>query len=105
VADRLPSFSSIEGFGDVFDAWEAAENPSEALRETVLLWLAQCDDEPYVGMKRAPGALNRWWAPIPGMEDAEGNYMLCCYFIFDEERIVRCEKIATARPPFTENPV
>lgn len=100
MADRLPPFWSLERFGDMFDMWELAERPSDARRTAVLLWLADRQEDPYRGMRRSDEIPNQWHAPIPGTREADGTVVYCSYFIYDEERRVKCDMLASLSPPF-----
>jgi hypothetical protein len=84
----------------MFDSWEAAECPSQERCATVLNWLAARADNPYLGMRRVPEIPGLWFGQIPGTRDADGAVVCCSYFILDEDRLVRCDMLASLKPPF-----
>lgn len=100
MADRLPPFWSLDRFGEMFDMWELAEKPSDARRNTVLLWLADRQDDPYQGVDRSDEIPYLWHGVIPRTRVADGTFVCCSYFIYDEERRVKCDMLASLSPPF-----
>jgi len=56
-------------------------------------------DDPYAGVRRAPGFPNLWFGRIPGTLDKDGSMVTCSYFIFESTRVIRCNGIGRLNPP------
>ena len=96
--DRLPSFWQLENFVERLDAWIANENPSEDLRIVVTEWVVARFDNPYTDVSREPDFPNLWFGPIPETQHS-GQVVVCSYWIVEDERLVRCDQIASLRRP------
>lgn len=95
----IPSFWQPEGFGERFDQWASDQGPSEDLRLTVIAWTLARFDDPYRGgVRRVPDFDNLWFGPIPGTEH-DGSIVTCGYWIFEEDRRIRCDSYATLSLP------
>ena len=81
-------------FLEVLDRWGTIETPSVDLRIIVADWTTEQMVNPYRGMRREPGFDNLWFGPIPGTR-AGWSVVTCSYFVFERERIVRCNDICT----------
>ena len=95
----LPSFWRLDDFGIRFDLWADEQGPSEALRRIVLDWTFSRYDDPYAGFSRkVEVGPNFWWGPVPGTIH-NGSVVVCGYWIFEEDRRVRCDNFATLSLP------
>lgn len=95
---NLPTFWRLENFVERLDAWISVENPSEDLRIIVTEWVLTRFDDPYTDVSRQPDFPNLWFGPIPDTEHA-GHLVVCSYWILEDERLVRCDQIASLRRP------
>jgi hypothetical protein len=95
----LPPFWRLEGFAERFEQWAAEQDPDEDLRIAVARWTFTRYDDPYQGgMKRVPDFPNLWWGQIPGTL-RDDHVVTCGYWIFEEDRRVRCDSYATLGLP------
>ena len=90
---------TLENFLDRLDQWVELEGPPEQVRLTATAWIMTRVDDPYEGVRRAPGFENLWFGPIPGSGHGPGLVAACSYWIFERERRLRCDSFASlARP-------
>lgn len=88
----------LEGFLDGLDAWIAQETTDGTLRIVVTEWVLGRVNDPYQGVQREPGFPNLWFGVVPGSW-RDGEVVVCSYFIFEEQHIVRCDSFATLALP------
>jgi hypothetical protein len=69
------------------------------LRITVLSWIFTRSEDPYQGVRRAPGLENLWFGPIPGAFGTDGTIVTCSYWIEERTRTVRCDLFGSVAPP------
>lgn len=94
-----PPFWRLDNFGLRFDAWAADQDPGDELRRVVLEWVFTRYDDPYAGLRRMVDVgPNFWWGPVPGTI-RNGAVVVCGYWIFEEDRSVRCDSFATLSLP------
>jgi hypothetical protein len=94
-----PAFWRLDGFGRHFDIWAEEQSPDQVLRRIVLEWIFTRYDDPYAGFKRKREVgPNFWWGPVPGTIH-NGAVVVCGYWIFEEDRRVRCDNFATLSLP------
>ncbi|MDN5916948.1 MAG: hypothetical protein L0I76_17890 [Pseudonocardia sp.] len=89
----------LERFIDELDAWILREDPSEDISLIVLPWIMSRTDDPYLGVRREQTLDNLWFGAIPGSEDGNGQVVACSYWLFERERVVRCNSIASLSLP------
>jgi hypothetical protein len=95
----LLGFWQLIGFEDALDAWISHENPSVDLRFLVTEWVVGRADDPYIGVtRRLEIASNYWFGVVPGSRD-DDRVVTCAYWIDEPTRSVRCDIIASLRPP------
>jgi hypothetical protein len=97
----LLSFWQLIGFEDGLDRWVSIDQPSVDLRFLVTEWVIGRADDPYTGVRRrAEIASNYWFGIVPG--SYEGRHVIVCgYWIDEQTRSVRCDRIATLALPVT----
>jgi hypothetical protein len=97
--ERRPTWRLVR-FIPHLDRWVAAERPNQDLRLIVTGWVMARHDDPFAGVRRAAGQPMLWSGPIPGTEDEAGSRVLCGYFVFEANRVIRCHFIGRGiRPP------
>ena len=93
---NLPTFWQLENFEERLDTWILVENPSDDLRFVVTEWVISRFDNPYADVSREPEFPNFWFGQIPGTAH-QGNVVACSYWIFEGDRLVKCDQIASLR--------
>ena len=88
----------LEDFEARLDQWIEVESPADNLRILVTAWVLSRFDDPYAGVHREPDFGNLWFGPVPGSVH-EGRVVVCSYWIYEAERTVRCDSIATLNLP------
>lgn len=83
----------LELFLERFDMWAQREgtNVDQDLRLVVVSWMQSRMDDPYQGVRRQEGFENFWFGLIPNSGDGQGNFVGCSYWIFEADRLVRCD--------------
>jgi hypothetical protein len=94
----LPPFWQLIGFAERLDVWAAEQGPSDQLVNVVVQWVYSRYDDPYADVQRQPQDPNYWWGSIPGTIHGEAA-VVCGYWIFETDRIVRCDNFATLSLP------
>ena len=89
---------TLENFEECLDRWIDLEKPIDELKLIVTAWVLTRFDDPYVGVRREAGFDNLWYATVPRTAH-EGSIVVCSYWIFDRERRVRSDSIATLSLP------
>ena len=89
----------LERFLSEFDAWTEREHPSDDLRVLVTEWMVGRQDDPYRGVRREPGFENLWYGAVPDSNDGAGHVVVCSYWIFEAQRLLRCNSFATLGLP------
>jgi hypothetical protein len=98
VPDGPSRLWSLENFGDRLDAWAEGQQPDDDLRVIVTAWALSRMDDPYQGVRREPQFENYWFGTVP--DSLRGDHVVtCAYWIFERERIVRCDSFATLGLP------
>ncbi|MGH3938157.1 MAG: hypothetical protein ACRDTG_05915 [Pseudonocardiaceae bacterium] len=90
----------LDQFSERLDVWIEVCDPSPRLRRVVRTWVLTRFDNPYEGVRQAPGFDNLWSGKVPNSEDGIGNAVLCAYFIETATHTLRCDQFATLREPF-----
>lgn len=89
----------LDGFLEAFDAWVHLEVPSTDLRIAVLAWVQSRSEKPYEGMRREVDFENLWFGTVPQTAHGSGQVVVCSYWIFERERLLRCDQFATLNAP------
>lgn len=93
-----PAWTFVNFVG-CLDAWVDREKPDQDLRVIVAQWVMARHDDPYAGVRRVPDTENRWFARIRDTYRPDGSVVTCTYRIFEADRIVECEWIASLNMP------
>lgn len=88
-----PGRWEFRNFIECLDQWVTERQPDDDLRLIVTQWVMARHDDPYEGVRRAEGIPNLWFARIRDTYRPDGTMVTCTYWIFEEERIVRCDRI------------
>jgi hypothetical protein len=96
--DKLPGFWRLENFDVRLDAWIANESPDEDLRIIVTEWVIGRFDNPYTDVSREAEFPNLWFGAIPDSQHGD-RVVVCSYWVLEDERLVRCDQIASLRRP------
>ena len=89
----------LDNFLEKLDEWDGEFSPGNDLRRAVLLWLLTLAEHPFEGVKRAEGLENLWYRAVPKTEHGEGHVVVCSYWIFESQRLLRCDSFATLGLP------
>ena len=90
---------ALARFIEMLDAWIDREKPEADLRLMTTAWVLSRADDPYQGVRRAAGFDNLWWGPVPRTATPAGTVVTCAYWIFEADRVVRCDGFATLSLP------
>ncbi len=94
---------TLQDFLPRFDVWVDQEYPQDDLRVYVLDWIFTRLRDPYTDARRVPGFSDYWQAVIPSSEHfddhAEPCAVVCLFWLDDNARIVRCDRIASLSLP------
>lgn len=92
----------LEGFFERIDAWEEIQDPATVpdLRYHIFNWLLGRAEDPYQGVARQPGFDNLWQGFIPRTHHRK-CVVVGSYFIFERDRRIVCNSIATLGWPVT----
>jgi hypothetical protein len=90
---------ALDGFLEKLDEWDDQFLPRDDLRRAALVWLLTLAEHPYKGVKRAAGFDNLWYGAVPNTQHGEGHVVVCNYWIFESERLLRCDSFATLGLP------
>ena len=85
-------------FEDRYDRWVEIDGQDDDLRLEVLAWLVGRQDDPYQGVKPDPRIPGLYYGTIPHTE-VDGRAVLCSYWIFNDQRQVRMDSLATLALP------
>ncbi len=77
-------------FDTYFDRWVQQDQPPDWLQATVLAWIPTRRLDPTRGARAEPGFADLWRIQIPGSSDGH-RAVLCSYWIFKADRLVRCD--------------
>lgn len=83
----------LRDFGVWIERWIATDSPDVDRILLVGLWAMSRADDPYVGARRVPEIPNLWFAGIPQTRRPDNTVMTCTYWIYEQERTVRCDMI------------
>lgn len=89
----------LANFAACIDAWEERDQPEGDLALVVAHWIFSRIEDPYQGVRREPSFPNLWYGTVPNSEHGFMRAVLCCYWIYEGQRAVRCESIATLGLP------
>ncbi|MEJ7794592.1 MAG: hypothetical protein WKF50_03505 [Nocardioides sp.] len=64
-----------------------------------MLWILSRIETPFEGARREPGFSNLWYAVVPGSIHAPTSVVVCSYWVDVNERVLRCDQIATLGYP------
>lgn len=81
----------LVGFLERFDEWAAREPVTPDQQRAVLSWVLSRSEDPYQGVRRAPGFENLWHGWVPNSNDGKGHVVACSYWIEESTRTVRCD--------------
>lgn len=81
------------------DAWAEREHPSFDLRVLVTEWMVGRQDDPYRGVRREPPFENLWCGWVPNSQDEACRVVVCSYWIFESQHLVRSNSFATLGLP------
>lgn len=81
------------------DQWASQEGASPDLRLEVTAWIFSRADDPYQGVRRAPGFDNLWYGQIPHTVHESDQAVMCAYWVHEQSRTVRCDRFGTLRMP------
>ena len=84
----------LDMYLDAVDEWIEVESPPGWLRFVVREWLLSRFDDPYVGMRRAGGFENLWFAMVP-LSAHNWLVVTCSCWIEERARTVRCDRIGS----------
>lgn len=90
---------TLVGFLDRFDMWALSEPVADDLRLEVLEWVLSRVNDPYEGAKREHRIPNLWITPACYIEGAS-RAVVCSYWIYESERLVKCDNFGTLTVPF-----
>jgi hypothetical protein len=90
---------TLVDFVEWLERWANAENPDQDRRLIVAQWVMARHDDPYAGVRREPDFGNLWYGRIPGTWGADGTVMTCSYFVYEQQRRIRCNHIASLSLP------
>ncbi len=90
---------ALQRFLHELDLWQAREGLGDDLRIAVLVWIQSRMDDPYLNVYREGQIDNLWYGQIPGTQDGNGRVAVGSYFIFEAEKLVRCNSFALLSPP------
>lgn len=85
----------LRGFEAAYGHWVAREDPPRPVRYKVVDWAFTRQDDPYAGFKREVDMPNYWSGTIPGTLHGTGQVVVCTYWIYENERLVKIDMIAT----------
>ena len=102
-----PSYGVVElfdswhpdNFLERLDQWIEQESPSGYLATVVTSWVFSRMEQPYQGARREPGFPNLWTCVVPGSLHSDERIVLCSFWIFESEQVVRCDSFATLTLP------
>ena len=94
-----PALWRLERFLSGLDAWDGREEPGDDLRLLVTAWIVGRQDDPYRGVRREPHFENLWYGVVPDSNDEVGRVVVCSYWIFESEHLIRCNSFATLGLP------
>lgn len=86
-------------FVEAIDRWMAAETPPEDVRLLVTSWAFTRLEDPYAGLRRAPGFDNLWFGPVPRSQYGAGLVVACSTWIEELTHTVRCDSFASLSRP------
>lgn len=89
----------LEGFLERLDAWVDREKPSDDVRIAATAWILTRPGDPYQGVKRDKTIPNYWYGAIPRSGDDAGHVVVCCYWIEELRKTLRCDSFATLSLP------
>lgn len=84
---------------EALDRWIHSSEPDQDLIIVVTEWLLSRLEDPYQGVRREPQFPNLWVGKVPRSLRG-GMQVLCAYRIFEQDRRVVMDNIATLRRPF-----
>lgn len=91
---------ALEHFIEELDLWIDREPDVGDLRLPVLAWIQSRMDDPYLGdVRRDEQIDNLWFGVIPDTPAPEGRVAVGSYFIFESQKLVRCNSFALLSPP------
>jgi hypothetical protein len=93
-----PTLWRIERFYDRLASWSQSQEPDRHLVAIVEEWIETRADTPHEGAMRNLDFPNLWVARIRHTYQA-GSAVFCSFWIFEEERLVRCDNFATLSLP------
>jgi hypothetical protein len=89
----------LERFVEELDLWLAREEHSADHEAPVLVWIQSRMDDPYLHVSREGWIDNLWYGRIPGTVGPDGRVAVGSYFIFEAEKLVKCNSFALLSPP------
>ena len=90
---------TLDLFEVKLDEWIALEDPRDAVRLETTAWILTRVDDPYDGVHQESGFDNLWYGTVPGTWHGEGNVVICAYWIFERDHVVRCDRFGTLSWP------
>ncbi len=91
---------AVEKFLEKFDEWvDGTQKPNDDLRRAVLAWLFTRPEKPYDGVKRGDGFDNLWYGAVPGTQHGSGQVVVCSYWIYEADHLLRCESFSILSMP------
>lgn len=85
----------LQRFIAEFDLWAERDDRARGLELPVLLWVQSRMDDPYLDVRRDGQIDNLWYGPIVGTVSDDGYVAVGSYFIFEAQKLVRCNSFST----------
>lgn len=89
----------LEGFLKEFDLWVERDPHADRFRLPVLSWIQSRMDDPYLDVQREAGFDNLWFGPIHTTLGVDGLVVAGSYFVFEQQRLLRCNSFSTLSFP------
>jgi hypothetical protein len=81
------------------DRWIELSEPDQDLRLVVTDWVLSRAQHPYRAVRRETGFDNLWYGTVPQSRHGDDLAVMCSYWIYERERLIRCESIASLALP------
>jgi hypothetical protein len=90
----------LERFLLELDLWiEREPDLGDDARLPVLAWVQSRMDDPYLDVRREEQIDNLWYGVIPHAPAPGGRVAVGSYFVFETQKLVRCNSFALLHPP------